>query len=391
MKTIFLKTAYCFCLLLLFAAGCEKNDDNNDPDNGSNGSLSSGLSIDKTTIDAAYTAGTYPLQVTATQAWSAEVNTAATWCTISPDTYAGSRAVTVNVEENPTVGVQRVATITFTSGTLTRTVAIAQVAIAPILTADPTAIESTAGAASHSVAVTSNLDWTAAVSAGATWCTVSPATGTENGTVTVNVALNAATASRVATVTITAGTLTRAVSVTQAAFTFTVNEINDAPTYAASNKAWLIDGYAKVWSDAIQMPECNKASFANSETTPQCRSFEINGKTFYYYNQQYVKANYSRMCPSPWSMRIWDGSVYGESGRHPALETAAALWGYGGYAQGSGIATASGMFLTNDSWFSGSCNHEHYLAQQFLVLRTDGYYTNYSCREWRGLEVRCVK
>jgi hypothetical protein len=103
------------------------NGDNNGNNGGNNGS--SALSIDKTAIDAAYTAGTYQLQVTATQAWSAEANTAATWCTISPDTYAGSRAVTVGVEDNPTAGVQRAATITFTSGTLTRTVDVTQAAL----------------------------------------------------------------------------------------------------------------------------------------------------------------------------------------------------------------------------------------------------------------------
>jgi formylglycine-generating enzyme required for sulfatase activity len=90
---------------------------------------SSVLSIDQTNIAAIALAGTYQLQVTATQAWNAEADAA--WCTVSPDGYAGNHAVTVSVEVNPTVEV-RVATITFTSGTVTRAVTVTQAAIAPV-------------------------------------------------------------------------------------------------------------------------------------------------------------------------------------------------------------------------------------------------------------------
>jgi hypothetical protein len=89
------------------------------------GANSAALSTDKATIEAAYTAGTYTLNVTATQAWSAEVNAAATWCSIAPDFYAGSRAVTVSVTENQSID-PRAATVTFTSGTLSKNVTVSQ-------------------------------------------------------------------------------------------------------------------------------------------------------------------------------------------------------------------------------------------------------------------------
>jgi formylglycine-generating enzyme required for sulfatase activity len=104
-------------------ATCEVTVDDNGEQPGS-----SPLSIDRPGIAATVSAGTYQLQVTATQAWNAEVNTGAAWCTVSPDGYAGSHAVTVSVAENSTVEA-RVATITFTSGTVTRTVTVTQAAI----------------------------------------------------------------------------------------------------------------------------------------------------------------------------------------------------------------------------------------------------------------------
>jgi uncharacterized protein (TIGR02145 family) len=87
------------------------------------------LSVAPDAVSAAHTAGTYQLQVTATQAWSAEVNASAAWCTISLNSYAGNHAVTVSVAENHTVGVQRAATILFTAGTRTQTVAVTQDAV----------------------------------------------------------------------------------------------------------------------------------------------------------------------------------------------------------------------------------------------------------------------
>jgi uncharacterized protein (TIGR02145 family) len=355
-------------------AGCNKNDDNTDPDNGGNGSPSSGLSIDKTTIDAAYTAGTYPLQVTATQAWSAEANAAATWCTLSPNSYAGSRAVTVSVAENPTVGVQRAATVTFTSGTLTRAVGVTQAAIAPVLTTDKTTIDATAGAASYSVGVTSNTDWTATVSAGATWCTFAGTPGNGNGSVTVNVALNAATVTRSATVTLAAGTLTRAVDVTQAALT--------TPPYAASTQTWVFGD--QTWSDAIHIPDCNKSSFTNSYTDPHCRSYTLGENTWYYYNWAYVSQKVVALCPSPW--RVPSQSDFITLVSNTNYSTLISDWGYGGYCNSGGTLAnqGSGAYYWSSSEIDSSYAYTLYYLSSYVYPQIYGN-KNY------GQQVRCVK
>jgi hypothetical protein len=86
------------------------------------------LEVDNTTIDAAGTVGSYPIAVTSNTAWTAAVNTAATWCTVSPASGTNNGTVTVNVAENPTVNA-RAATVTVAAGALTRTVAVTQEAL----------------------------------------------------------------------------------------------------------------------------------------------------------------------------------------------------------------------------------------------------------------------
>jgi hypothetical protein len=112
---------------------------------------------------------------------------------------------------------------------------------------DKTTINAVKAAGSYTIAVTSNTTWT--VSDNADWCTVSPATGSSNGTVTINATENPTAVQRAATVTLSAGTLTRTVSVIQAAGDVilsvdktTINAVKAAGSYTiavTSNTYWL--------------------------------------------------------------------------------------------------------------------------------------------------------
>ena len=129
----------------------------------------------------------------------------------------------------------------------------------PSLTVAPPTISAANTAGTHPVTVTSNVSWTAAVSSGAAWCTVSPATATGNGTVTVSVTANPTVEARTATVTVAAGTLTKTVAVTQAAgdATLTADKTELPATAAAgsytigvtSNTAWTasVNSAATAW------------------------------------------------------------------------------------------------------------------------------------------------
>ncbi|MDR3350941.1 MAG: BACON domain-containing protein [Prevotellaceae bacterium] len=246
MKHVF-KTAYCL-LLLLLAAGCDKKSDSDG--DGATGK-DAALAIDKTAISAAHTAGTYTLQVTSTQSWSAEVDSAATWCTLTNASNTGNGTVTVNVVENPTIEA-RAATVTFTAGTLTRKVAVAQAGAPPALNTDNTAIEAAFPAGTYAVAVTSNVTWTASVNAGATWCTISPATATGNGTVTITVAAQLTAIPRAATITFTAGSPIKTVSVVQegAPVTLTTDRTSIAAPFTAGSYTVAVTSNA-TWTASV--------------------------------------------------------------------------------------------------------------------------------------------
>ena len=83
------------------------------------------------------------------------------------------------------------------------------------LNVSSTAVSLAAAASSAPVSVTANVSW--AISDNQSWLTVSPTSGSNNGSFTVSASANTGSAARTGTVTITGGGLTRSISVTQAA------------------------------------------------------------------------------------------------------------------------------------------------------------------------------
>ncbi|MDR2361489.1 MAG: hypothetical protein LBD91_02035 [Prevotellaceae bacterium] len=151
------------------------------------------LTIDRSAIDAPVEAGSYPVAVTSNLSWTVAVDAAATWCTVSPASGEGNGTIAVAVMENPAI-TPRAATVTITAGTLAKTVIITQASESPVLSVTETVINAAFTASSYSVAVTSNLSWTADVDAATTWCTVLPASGEGDGTINVTLIVNPADA-----------------------------------------------------------------------------------------------------------------------------------------------------------------------------------------------------
>jgi uncharacterized protein (TIGR02145 family) len=218
----------------------------------------SSLQVEPSSISAVAEGGNYYFAIVSKSIWTAAITAGATWCTVYPTAGPGDATGLIVAAKNAAPEI-RAATITFTSGSLTRTVSVTQAALVPTLTTDKATIEAAYTTGYYTVAVTSNTTWTAAVNAGATWCTVSPTSGTDNRTVTVNVATNPMAAARAATVTFATGTLTRALPVTQAGANPTLttdkNVIEAASTagsYAVavtSNAAWTasVNSAATAW------------------------------------------------------------------------------------------------------------------------------------------------
>jgi hypothetical protein len=117
-----MKTKNLFLMMIAAAtmvfAGCKEDDE-----------IVPTLDVDKTTIDAAATAGTYAIAVTSNVMWTATVNSEAiTWCTLANASGNSNGMVTVNVAENVTIE-PRTATVAIAAGSLSHAVAVSQEAM----------------------------------------------------------------------------------------------------------------------------------------------------------------------------------------------------------------------------------------------------------------------
>jgi hypothetical protein len=351
-------------------AGCSK-------DSGETPETTPALSISSASINATVVAGAYPVNVTCNVAWTATVGSGTAWCTLSPDSGTGNGTVTVNVTEN-TGETSRTATVTIAAGTLTKTVSVTQAGTAPALSVSADNIPATVEAGAYPVNVTCNVAWTVTVSDNAEWCTPSPASGTGDGSFTVNITENATTITRSATVTVTAGTLNEAISVTQDAAVAT-------PPNAASTLTWTFEESNLIWSAPIQISDCNKEDFSDSSTEPRCRSYlHTNGTTYYYYNWPYVNANKTTMCPDPW--RVPEKADFDELIAHTTKEALRQLWTPAGFVERSnnpdGIGNNGRMWSATDVAESANAYRLWFDTAKIEITASGKRY---------GLEVRCVR
>jgi hypothetical protein len=149
------------------------------------------------------------------------------------------------------------------------------------------------------------------------------------------------------------------------------DENEETTFYAATTQTWTFGN--QTWSDAIQMPDCNKEAFEDSDTAPQGRSYTSGGKTYYYYNWVYVSANKDKMCPSPWRVpsssdmeALLDGEVIDKVN----------AWGFGGYAYSGSVH----LVETQAYYWNNATGYYWY-----------GYGNEIDVSLSHGFQVRCVK
>jgi hypothetical protein len=147
-------------------------------------------------------------------------------------------------------------------------------------------------------------------------------------------------------------------------------EIVVTPPYAASTMTWTFGD--QTWSDAIHCPECNKESFADSDTDPQCRSYTADGNTWYYYNRPYVALNAETLCPAPWHIPTNDEYLSLLSGAKDAA--AYAGWRSGGY-----------IIWNEVYWYMDAGYWSLPAADDAAPSLINDFYAGY------GFMVRCVK
>lgn len=176
------------------------------------------LEVNKNSVSFSATGGNDSFTITSNTSWTVSSNQ--TWCTVSPTSGSNDGTVTIKADENKST-TSRSANITVKYGDKSETVTVSQAAADVQLAVSPTSLSFTENGSSEDITITCNSDWT--VSSNQTWCTVSPASGSSNGKVTVTAIANDSNNNRSATITVKSGNVTREVSVTQAAKTDDVN------------------------------------------------------------------------------------------------------------------------------------------------------------------------
>jgi len=147
--------------------------------------------------------------------WTA--SSSAAWLTLNPSSGNSNGSIAANVALSSAAVGPNNATITVTSGGVSRTISVTLTVSAASLTVSPTSLTYTAtrGAANPSpqiITITSNGTWSAGD--GASWLSLSSASGSNNGTIMASV--NTATATQEnnsTTITVMSGGITRTVNV----------------------------------------------------------------------------------------------------------------------------------------------------------------------------------
>ena len=182
------------------------------------GTVAPTLTLSVSAQNVSATTSTTNLTLTTNNSWTTTNN--ATWIKVSPSSgNAGTNlAVGFTIEANNGTS-ERVGTITFSAGGLTKTYTITQAGtITPSLILSVSAQSVSANASTTNLLLTANNNWTA--SSNVTWLKVSPTSGNATSTnLTVNFTIDANnnTVARVGIVTFTANGLTKTYTVTQAA------------------------------------------------------------------------------------------------------------------------------------------------------------------------------
>ena len=132
----------------------------------------------------------------------------------SPDSGDGDGTVTVTVDANPNAAQRTIAVYVTGEDIEDQTISVTQDAAAPALSVSPATLNFPASGAQKTFAISSNTSWT--VKSNNSKITISPASGSNNATVTVIAGENTATTQQTATITISGtGVTEQTISVTQ--------------------------------------------------------------------------------------------------------------------------------------------------------------------------------
>ena len=151
---------------------------------------------DSLSVSDSGSGNTRTITVTSNGSWTATENAA--WLTLSKTSGTGNASITVTLQPNTTSSA-RTAPITFTCGSVTKTLSITQVK------EDTLNVSTSGNGDTRTITVVSNGNWTATDNA--SWLTLSKTSGSGNESITATLQPNTGTSRRTATVTFTCGSV----------------------------------------------------------------------------------------------------------------------------------------------------------------------------------------
>ncbi len=220
------------------------------------------VSPTETTLGAASGSVNY-LTITSNISWTVEVTSGSEWMTAGPSSGTGNSTITARATSaNPSTSATRSAEITVSgAGVADVIINVTQEAQDVTFSVSPTELNLGAGLNSSDIFyISSNISWT--VSSDESWLSVSAASGSGDGTITVIAEENTSlTTDRTANVTVTGGGVSEVVTVTQAMASPELeisttslgleNEEGSANNFdISSNTSWTVTS-DKTWLTAI--------------------------------------------------------------------------------------------------------------------------------------------
>ena len=174
--------------------------------------VTSYVNVSTNTLGIGATEGsTATFNITSNTSWTVSSNQ--TWLSASPSSGSNNNTVTLTAQANPSTTTPRSAIITVTGG---NTITVTQPAANATLSVSSTSLNIAAAAnSSTTFNITSNVTWS--VSKDQSWLSVSPTSGSNNGTVTLTAQANPNAATRSATVSVSGAGNPTTIAVTQAA------------------------------------------------------------------------------------------------------------------------------------------------------------------------------
>ena len=198
------------------------------------------LTVSPGNISPTNAAGNTSIAVSSNVSWTASESVS--WLTISGGSGSNNGSFTINHTANTSTS-PRTATVTVSgAGVSNQTITVTQAGatVTNFLTVSPSSISPTSSAGNTSIAVSSNVSWTASESI--SWLTISGGSGSNNGLFTINHTANNNAGSRTATVTVSgSGVSNQTVTVTQAGSSTT-----PPYTWIPTNQSGVFQGQAQV-------------------------------------------------------------------------------------------------------------------------------------------------